>query len=307
MNLSIVIVSWNTANLLAKCLESVYAYPPFCSFEVLVVDNASTDSTVALVKNQFPQVKLIQNKENIGFAPANNQAIRQSSGRYVLLLNPDTEVKQNALELLVQYLEAHPNVGAVGPLTFNPDNTLQTSCYPRPTLLREFWRLFHLDRMWLYGSYRMSDWNQNQPRQVDTLLGACLMVRRKILDEIGLLDEDYFIYSEEIDLCYRLQQAGWTLFWVPRAKIIHCGGQSTKQVASDMFLRLYEGKVLYFQKHYSWLTVQGYKLVLLTASLVRFLISPVALLEKPARRKRHLAKAENYRRLMGTLLRLLRM
>lgn len=304
MDLSIIIVSWNTAELLTKCLEAVFTYPPDCTFEVLVVDNASSDSTVQTVKNQFSQVKLIQNQENIGFAPANNQAIRQSSGRYVLLLNPDTEVKPHALERLVQYLETHATVGAVGPLTLNPDGTLQTSCYPRPTLFREFWRLFHLDDLYPYGSYRMSAWNHNEPRQTDALLGACLLVRRQILNEVGLLDEDYFIFSEEIDLCYRIQKAGWTLFWVPQAQIIHYGGQSTKQVASEMFLRLYEGKVIYFQKHYSWLTVQGYKLVLLMASLLRFLFSPLALLKKSPQRQRQLAQAQNYRRLMGAILRM---
>lgn len=304
MDLSIVIVSWNTAELLVKCLESVFARPSDYHIEVLVVDNASSDPTVQMVETQFPQVTLIKNQQNIGFAPANNQAIRQSRGRYVLLLNPDTEVKQGALDVLVQYLETHPEVGAAGPLTLNPDGTLQTSCYPRPTLSREFWRLFHLDKLYPYGSYRMSHWSQNEAHQTDALLGACLLVRRQILDQIGLLDEDYFIYSEEIDLCYRIQQAGWTLYWVPQARIIHYGGQSTRQVASEMFLRLYEGKVLYFQKHYSWLTVQGYKLILLVASMLRFMAGPAALLKKPPQRQQQLALARNYRRLMGAILRM---
>lgn len=305
MDLSIIIVSWNTVELLVKCLESVFAYPPDCTFEVLVVDNASADATVQTVKNQFPQVKLMPNQENVGFAPANNQAIRQSSGRYVLLLNPDTEVKQNALTLLVQYLESNPAVGAVGPLTLNPDDTLQTSCYPRPTLVREFWRLFHLDSLYPYGTYHMSGWSQNEPHHTDTLLGACLLVRRQILDKIGLLDEDYFIFSEEIDLCYRIQQEGSTLFWVPQAQIIHYGGQSTKQVAPEMFMRLYESKVIYFQKHYSWLTVQGYKLVIMAASLLRLLASPLVFLgNSPNQQERFAVKAQYYRRLMGAILRM---
>jgi GT2 family glycosyltransferase len=297
MKLSIIIVSWNTSDLLAKCLASIYSHPPGCQFEVLIVDNNSTDNSVEMVRQQFPQVILFPNKHNIGFAPANNQAIRQSSGQYTLLLNPDTEVHAGTLETLVNFLDENSAVGAVGPLTLNPDSSLQTSCYPLPTLAREFWRLFHLDKFYPYGSYNMSKWDRNTKRQVDALLGACLMVRKTIMDEIGLLDEDYFIYSEEIDLCYRVQKAGWTLYWVPQAQIIHYGGQSTKQVAAEMFLRLYQGKVLYFQKHYSWLTVQLYKIIIMAASLPRLLMSLFAWLEKPPKRQQHLALASNYRRL----------
>lgn len=302
MDLSIIIVSWNTVELLLKCLGSIYAHPPTCDFEVLVVDNASTDKSVQRVWDQFPQVDLFPNQNNIGFAPANNQAIRHSSGRYVLLLNPDTEVKADALQTLVQFLETHPQVGAVGPLTLNPDDTLQTSCYPAPTLSREFWRLFHLDKFWPYGSYRMSGWSQTEPRPVDALLGACLMLPRNALDWIGLLDEDYFIYSEEIDLCYRLQKAGWDLYWVPQAQIIHYGGQSTKQVATDMFLQLYRGKLLFFQKHYGWLPVQLYRLILVAAALPRFLSGSMAWLEPAPKRQQRVALATNYRRLLATLL-----
>ena len=239
MKLSIIIVSWNTVDLLAQCLESIYAYPPDGEFEVLVVDNASTDNSVQLVGEQFPQVKLFENKVNVGFAGANNQAIQQSLGSYVLLLNPDTEVKASALEDLLQFMDRHPQAGAVGARILNPDETLQTSCYPTPTLLREFWRLFHLDVFWPYGSYHMADWNLQKSREVDILLGACLLLRRTVLDQIGLMDESYFIYSEEVDLCYRVQQAGWHLYWVPQAQVIHYGGQSTQQVAAEMFMRLY--------------------------------------------------------------------
>lgn len=301
MNLSIILVSWNTAGLLAKCLASIYTHSPGSQVEIIVVDNASTDDSAAMVRTQFPDVRLIANDDNIGFAPANNQAIRQSSGDYILLLNPDTEIKPGALETLLEFMEDHPHVGAVGPHTFNPDGTLQTSCYPLPTLTREVWRLFHLDTIRPYGSYRMADWSLDQAHPVETLLGACLLIRREVLDQVGLLDEQYFIYSEEIDLCYRIQQAGWSLYWVPQAQIIHYGGQSTQQVAAEMFIHLYQSKLRYFRKHHGWLAAQVYKLILLIAALSRLSVSPLAWLEREPQRQAHLTLARNYGRLVRTL------
>lgn len=301
MNLSIVIVNWNTAQLLAQCLESVYAYPPEGDFEVLVVDNASTDNSVAVIRQQFPQARLIENRENVGFARANNQAIRQSAGEYVLLLNPDTEVKPGALESLLQFMQTRPRAGAAGAWVLNPDGSLQTSCYPAPTLAREFWRLFHLDKLWPYGSYNMSDWETTRPREVDILLGACLLLRRDALDEIGLLDENYFIYSEEVDLCYRLQRAGWKLFWAPQAQVIHYGGQSTQQVAAEMFMRLYESKLIFIRKHHGGLAGYIYKLILFITALTRLFISPLAWLEDSPRRQWHLTLASRYWQLVRAL------
>jgi len=301
MDLSIVIISWNTANLLAKCLASIYAYPPTGNFEIFVVDNASSDDSVQMVRQQFPQVKLLPNAQNVGFARANNQAICQSTGKFLLLLNPDTEVKPGALHKLQQFMAAKPQAGAVGPQTLNPDGTQQLSCFPRPTLWREFWRLFHLDRLWPMGTYQMDRWPVDRPREVDALLGACLLLRKEALDQIGLLDESYFIYSEEIDLCYRLQQAGWHLYWLPQAEIIHYGGQSTQQVAADMFLQLYRGKLQYFRKHHGWLAGQLYKLILLTITLARLLVTPLAWFEQQPTREHHLTLANNYRRLLVTL------
>lgn len=302
--LSIIIVNWNTRELLAKCLKSVsdevQALDPL-RVETLVVDNASTDSSAQMVQEQFPWVQLIENQTNVGFAHANNQAIRQSSGRYVLLLNPDTEVKPGALETLVHFMEAHPPAGAAGARLLNPDGSLQPSCYPAPTLSGEFWLLFHLDVLWPYGTYRMADWDLDEHRAVDVIQGACLILRQKALDQIGLLDEGYFIYSEEVDFCHRLQKADWRLYWVPQAQVVHYGGQSTQQVAAEMFLQLYRGKILYFRKHHGRLAAQAYKLILLAATLTRLLITPLAWLERPPQRQQHLTLASNYRRLLLAL------
>jgi hypothetical protein len=266
-----------------------------------VVDNNSTDGSAAAVRERFPHVQLIANRENVGFAQANNQAIHQSSGQYVLLLNPDTRVFPGALDTLAGYLSEHPDVGAAGARILNPNGTLQDSCYPAPTLARELWRLLHLDILAPFGIYRMADWDTNVPRRVDSLLGACLMLRREAIISVGLLDEDYFFTGEEIDLCRRLYRANWQIFWVPQAQVIHYGGQSSKLVAQSTFLRLYHGKTLYFRKQHGALAAILYKLVLFIATLARLLIAPIAWLERGARREQHLTLTRRYWQLLRAL------
>ncbi len=301
MDLSIIIVSWNTRDLLLKCLHSIFNHPTGNPLEVWVVDNASSDGSVQMVRESFPQVHLIVNQKNLGFAAANNQAIRHSAGDYLLLLNPDTEVKPSALEELIRFMEDHPKAGAAGPRLLNPDGSLQTSVYPAPTLSREFWRLFHLDSIKPYGSYRMKEWDLTTPRVVDVLLGACMILREEALKQVGYLDEDFFMYSEEVDLCYRLKRTGWLCYWVPQAEVVHFGGQSTSQIEGEMFQRLYQSKLLYFRKHHGWKVAQVYKWVLLAAILTRLTISPLAWLEQPPRRNQHLRLASHYRHLLAVL------
>ncbi|MDX1688697.1 MAG: glycosyltransferase family 2 protein [Candidatus Promineifilaceae bacterium] len=298
IDLSVIIVSWNTVGLLDACLASIMAHPPACEFEVIVVDNASTDGSAQMVHGRYPDVKVIENERNVGFARANNQGLRTAVGRHLLLLNPDTEVRPNALETLMRFLERHEGAGAAGARILNPDGTLQPSCYPAPTLLNEWLHLFHLDRNRRGG---MEEWDVMEPRAVEVLLGACIMVRREALDDVGYLDERFFMYSEEVDFCYRLQKAGWSLYWVPQAQVVHHGGQSTRQAATDMFLRLYEGKLLYFRKHYGPGTARLYKVILLLGSLSRLALLPFTWLERPPRRAEHQALAGRYWRLMRAL------
>jgi hypothetical protein len=301
MKVSVVIVSWNTRPLLLRCLESIFAFPPEGEFEVFVVDNASSDGSVDMVRQQFPQVELIANRENLGFAHANNQALCRCQGEAVILLNPDTEVKPGAFQAMLAFLRENPGVGAIGPLVLNPDGTLQHSCSPTPTLYRETLRLLHLPGMRPDGYYPMQGWDRDAPRQVEILLGACILLRHAALDQIGFLDEDYFIYSEEVDLCSRLKKSGWELYWVPAAQIVHYGGQSTQQVAQEMFFRLYESKLKYFRKHRGSSAARGYKLLLGFVSLARLAFTPFALLKGPASRQQYLKLAANYRRLLAAL------
>jgi GT2 family glycosyltransferase len=291
-DLAIIIVSWNTEALLRDCLRSVYdQLPP--NTGVIVVDNASRDGSVDMVRQEFPQALLICNPENVGFARANNQGIATSAAQYILLLNSDTVVKAGALQRLVDFMDAHPQVGAAGPMILNPDGSLQTSCYPFPSVKRELWRLFHLDTFRAYGVYAMDRWRSAE-REVDHILGACLILRAEALAQTGLLDEDYFMYSEELDLCYRIKLKRWKLVWVPEAQVIHYGGQSTKQTAQKMFIELYRSKVLYFRKHHPGQTPL-YKLVLALASLFRLGLAPLAYL---TRRGETARMAKYYARLL---------
>lgn len=298
---SIIIVSWNTSSLLESCLASILANPPTLPFEIWVVDNASTDDSPRMVREKFPQVHLVENRENLGFARANNQAIQRCIGKYILLLNPDTLVASGALQALIDFLDEHPEAGAAGARLRNSDGSLQISSHPLPTLSREFWRMFHLDSISPYAAYPLTKWEASQHQEVDILMGACLLLRKDVLDQVGILDEDYFMYSEEVDLCYRIQCAGWRLYWVPQAEVIHFGGQSSQQAPTEMFLKLYHSKVIYFRKHYGWRAVHVYKLILRIAALSRLMLAPFTIFEASSRRQRHLTLLDHYWRLVLAL------
>ena len=305
MDLSIIIVNWNTRELLAGCLEAVQGDLPsiaHISTETFVVDNASTDGSAAMVRGRFPWVTLLENSANTGFAGGNNLAFRECNGRYILLLNPDTEIRPGGLAALLEFMESNPEAGAAGARLLNSDGSLQQSCYRAPTPGRELWLLFHLDKLFPgYVTYSMAKWDTDQPRRVDVLKGACILLRREVIDQEHLFDEEYFMYSEEVDLCHRTHTAGWSLHWVPQAQVVHHEGQSTRQAAASMFLHLYRAKLLYFRKNGGQGAARSYKLVLLAAALARLSVSPLAWLERPASRQRHLALANRYWQLLRLL------
>lgn len=278
MDLSIIIVSWNTRELLADCLASIRAHPPVVgAYEIWVVDNASHDGSADMVRQEFPEVRLIESGGNLGFAGGNNLAIERSNGRYILLLNPDTALLPGALTELLAFMDAHPTAAGAGSRLLNPDLSLQPSCHPLPTISREVSRLLHLDYFPpYYGSYNMYRWDTAVPRRVDIVQGASFILRRVVLDKVGLLDDGYFMYSEEVDLCYRIHRAGWSLYWVPTSQVIHYGGQSTAQVADKMFVELYRGKLLYFRKNYGPVAAALYKLILTIAAVPRLVTAVVA-------------------------------
>jgi GT2 family glycosyltransferase len=298
MDLSILIVNWNTRDYTADCLESLAAtadrielapigqsaliYDRYQA-EVFVVDNASHDGSVALIRERFPWVNIIENNQNVGFAPANNQAYQRSTGRYVLLLNSDTEVHPQAMTALLDYMDSHPRCGAGGARLLNADGSLQPACQPMLTPWREFWRLIFLDQIWRQATYDMTQWNENAPRRVEVIKGACLMVRRAALDHQGpLLDEQYFMYTEEVDLCYRLLRDGWELEWIPQTVVTHYGGASSKQAYNAMYVQLYRSKIQFFRKFGGEARVRLFKLLLRIAYWPRWLASILGARFKPA-------------------------
>ncbi len=301
MHLSIIIVNWNTRDLLSTCLYSIELNPPPATYELIVVDNASQDGSQEMVQRCFPDITLLSNSSNPGFASANNQGIRQSTGRFILLLNPDTIILPGAFAALIDALDMEPGAGAAGAMLINPDGSLQVSSFPAPTLSREAWRLFHLDSLRPTAIYPPDHWKRHVPFEVDTAQGACLLLRRDALEEVGLLDEAFFMYSEEVDLCYRLRLGGWSICWTPAARVVHFGGQSTKLIAADMFTQLYRAKLHYIHKHFGAFRGVCYKGVLLVASAVRVALTPLSLLVDPQHRAEHLTLARRY----GDLIRAL--
>jgi hypothetical protein len=270
-------------------------------FETIVVDNCSTDGTVEMLKESYPEIQLIENQDNFGFAQATNQGVNVANGENILFLNPDTELTEYAISILLGTLLDNPNAGAIGARLIGPDGVIQDSAYPSLTLFREFWRLFHLDRLRPFATYPLRKWAYDIPRKVEVVQGACMLMRREALDDVGWLDEDYFMYTEEVDFCYRLLDAGWEIFWEPRAVVIHHGGQSTRQRKSEMFLRLYESKILFFRKHHGQVLAGAYKGILLLAALSRIVVAWLHGLAGSKSKEVHRVMAQNYIKLLRRL------
>lgn len=264
-DVSVVIVNYNVREFLEQALRSVIRAGQGLGLEVFVVDNDSIDGSVEMVRAEFPGVKLIVNDENVGFGRANNQAIRRARGRYLLILNPDTIVQEDTLRRLVEFMDEHPEAGAAGCKIFNPDGTFAREsrrAFPTPEVA--FYRLIGLATLFprsrRFGRYNMTYLPENEVAEVDALSGSCMMVRRRALREpapgsaathgAGIFDENFFMYGEDLDWCYRIQKAGWKIFYTPATQIIHYKGESTKK-GELRYVRLFYGAMLRFtQKHF---------------------------------------------------------
>ena len=249
MTLAILLLSWNTANLLADCLRSIPAGAVGLDYAIIVVDNASTDGSPDMVARDFPDVQLIRSPENLGFARGNNLGIRAADPGtpYLLLLNSDTLVKPGALTALVRFMDAYPEAGAVGPRLLRPDGTPQPYAFGGDPTLRYLLRR-GLKRL-LFHRY-LHDWAMNETLTVDWVSGACMLVRRAAIEQVGLLDENMFMYFEDSDWCLRMRQAGWKVYYHPQAEIVHLGGQSLKK--NPQARQAYFTSLRYFyRKHYS--------------------------------------------------------
>jgi N-acetylglucosaminyl-diphospho-decaprenol L-rhamnosyltransferase len=251
-DLSVVIVTWNSARFIGPCLGALQANTA-CSYECFLVDNSSSDDTVAIVRRDYPWVTLLEPGRNLGFAAANNLALRRAAGRSLLLLNPDTEVQPGALAAMLALLDRRSAAGAVGARLLNSDGTLQFSTFRLPTAATLAWEYFLRDLRRLddprAGRYAAADYAVERP--VEGLLGACLMLRRQAVEQVGILDERFVLYCEEVDWCIRLRRAGWELWYTPAAEVFHHSGQSAKLAPARSFLLLQRNRFRLYSKWYS--------------------------------------------------------
>jgi len=253
-DLSVIIVNWNTRDLLKLCLESIPAKTRRIFYEIIVIDNASSDGSAEMVERDFPEVRLIKNKENRGFGRANNQGLSGAKGKYILFLNSDVAVNEGCLDELFDFMEKNPSVGASScQLTF-PDGSLQHSCRTFPTfkvfflMLLGFRQLF--PRMKMFRDYLMLDWDHGDVREVDQIMGSFMLVRKDVLDGIGSFDERYWMYFEEVDLCLRMKKAGWKIVHYPYVSAIHFLSRSSQQWEKRKRVREFQTSMLkYFRKN----------------------------------------------------------
>lgn len=259
LDLAIIIVSWNVRDYLADCLRSVFAELQRAQLQgiVWVVDNHSTDGTPEIVQNLFSQVKLIQNNHNPGFGAANNQGMEAAASlapRYYFLLNPDTLVRPGGIGELVAFLDKTPQAGMAGAKLTYADGRLQHSAFAFPRLSQLVFDLFpmpaRLYDSWVNGRYPRRLYKGSTPFQIDHPLGASMMVRRDVAESTKGFDEEFFMYCEELDWCWRIREAGWHIYAVPKAEIVHYGGESTKQAAARSVINLWDSRAKFYRRHY---------------------------------------------------------
>ncbi|MDZ7266239.1 MAG: glycosyltransferase family 2 protein [candidate division KSB1 bacterium] len=288
---SIIIVSYNTKAILLQCLHSLREHVQQTSFETVVVDNASHDGTAEAVAADFPEVILIRNNENRGFACANNQGIARARGEYLLFLNPDTVFVEDAITPVLAYMEAHSRVGIGGCKILSSDRELQPSFFPLPNLLTMSWTAFFLDRLLplncLNGRWVIGRRHPTAPTRVQRLLGAYLFVRRRALVEVGGFDETFFLFCEEEDFCHRMVLHNWEIHYLPVCSIVHLGGQSTTQENVAAIVHANAGKVHYFRKHHERATQILFRAIWFLALVLRLMLA----LRLPASQRRHMIRA----------------
>jgi len=269
VHLSIIIVNYNVKVFLEQALHSIGKALEGISSEIFVVDNASRDGSVALIKRKFPNVKLIENRKNVGFARANNQALKEAKGEIICLINPDTLVSEDTFRICLDYLQNHPDTGVVGCKILNPDGTLQLACrrsFPTPWVA--FSKVVGLNNLFpkskLFGKYNLTYLDPEETTEVDAISGSFMMIQKKAVDEVGLLDETFFLYGEDLDWCYRMRQAGWKIVYLPKTQIIHYKGQSAKEATFNHLRVFYSAMSLFVNKHFNrgWYLLPRWFLIL---------------------------------------------
>lgn len=271
--LSIVVVSWNAKKYVEECLTSLHNQNLSVPIEIIVVDNASTDGTPEMVQKKFCNVTLIRNNKNLGFAKANNIGMRVANGKYYCLINSDVNVPAECLQTMYEYMEQHPDVGVSGPSMLAADGHIARSCMRFPTVWNSMCNSLSLNRMFkgisIFGSFLMNDFDWTKTSEVDVLNGWFLVVRREAANIVGLLDENFFMYGEDIDWSYRFYKAGWKRIYFAGVSALHYGGASSKVASTKFYIEMHKANLQYWKKHHSSLGVFGYWLTILFHHLIR--------------------------------------
>jgi hypothetical protein len=254
VDLAIVIVNWNSGEILRKCILSIVNNPPKgYTYGLFIVDNASTDKSIEEIKS-ISDVNLIENRENLGFAAGCNRGIENSQSKYILLLNPDTVVQKNTLTEIISFMDKHPMAGMAGGQLIYPDGTLQPSFGKLPSFRYHIFDALMLDRLFpkskIFGDYKMTYLDFSQEHEVDSLVGAFIIIRRKVLEQIGILDEDIFMFCEDLDLAARVKKAGWKIYYTPNARVVHYHGESTNKARLRMAFHIHKSLYYFYIKHY---------------------------------------------------------
>jgi hypothetical protein len=265
VDISIIIVNWNTKQILLDCLKSLTKENILYKHEIILVDNGSSDGSQAAVRASFPAVQIIENNANLGFAKANNIGMKVSKGKYLCLINSDVQVLDDCLSKMFQYMENQPHIGILGPKIFFPDMRTQCSCREFPSLWNNFCPVIGLNNAFpqakCFHFEYMTYFNHDEIRKIDYLAGCCFFIRRSALDQVGLFDEQFFIYSEEIDLCKRFWHAGWEVVFYPNASIIHHHGASSSKDPLRFSGEQIKSKVKYWKKHHSKIATTTFLLI----------------------------------------------
>jgi len=274
MVLSIIIVNYNVKDFLEQALLSLRRALTQIPSEIIVVDNASVDGSLQMLKQRFPEVKLIENNRNVGFSAANNQGIKIAAGEYIVLLNPDTVVQEDTFSKLLDFFAQNPGASAATCKILNPDGSFSIDCrHSVPTPLTAFWKMIGLNRLFpkskIFGKYNLTYLDENEVNQVEAVSGSFMMIKRAMVQKVGLLDEDFFMYCEDIDYCYRINQAGGKIFYVPDSQIIHYKGESTKKNNLDYVITFNRSLYLFYKKHYQQKYVYPLKWLILLGTVLR--------------------------------------
>ncbi len=274
IEISFIVVSWNAKEYLSKSLASIEKETAGLNSEIIVVDNASSDGSAEMVRERFPQVRLIVNGENLGFAKANNIGIRQSHGRYLALVNSDVEVLPGCMGLMIGYMGKHVETGIMGPQMLDSDGKVQRSCMGFPTIWNSFCRALALDTIFpksrIFGGFEMTYWPHDSTREVDIINGCFWLVRRSALEQVGGLDERFFIYGEDMDWCRRFWDRGWKVMYLHRARAVHYGGASSSNAPVKFFIEMNRANLKYWAKHHSRLAQTGYLAIIMLHYLIRY-------------------------------------